>query len=140
MALSNGSVKGAVFKATVIAQTLAPFVSTLPISVPFDFSDVENLKVITGTFTPANNIHTIVSGLSSKPPTFAILITDKRVVFGETGFNWMVMPVDKFLFMVIPSGLAIDGWAFEGRTSHPAAMEQGAPVNYTLITGYAAIS
>lgn len=144
MTLSNGSISKAIFSAVIVAPTLAPLVETLPFSVPFSFASVANLKIVAGTFTPANDIHTIVTGLSATPPNFVILLVDAMAVFGDQAFRFIETPVGKFLMLTIPTPdtgqPVINGWVLNGQAGFTNPMVQGSPVNYMLITGQAAIT
>lgn len=144
MTLSSGSISKALFSAIIIAPTLAPLIETLPFSVPFSFASVANLKILAGTFTPANDIHTIVTGLSVAPPNFVILLVDAMAVFGDAAFRFIEVPVSKFFMTTIPTPdmgqPAVNGWVLNGQAGFTNPMVQGSPVNYMLITGQATIT
>lgn len=144
MPLALPGVTGAKFVAVVKPTILSPMAMVLPITVPFDFSNVANLQVISGSYSPNNDEHVIVTGIpQAASPNFYIFLCDGLAVFGDQGYEWMEMPVTKFsmgTFAVETAPYFIRGFVLNGRTNFTLPMAQGTPVNFTLVFGQATIA
>lgn len=144
MSLTTPSVKNAQFVAVVTAAILTPLSDTVPVVVPFNFDNVANLKVVTGSYTPANDEHIIIAGLTSISPNFFIFLCDGLSVFADDATEYYEVPITKFLFATMPplvgGSIPIDGFKLIGSLSVPHPMPQGVSVNYTLILGQAVVT
>lgn len=144
MSLTAPSLTKVSFSALAVVPAISPLAETFPIAVPLKFDSLANLQVISGTYTPANDIFNIVTGLASKGINFYILITDGPAVFGDKSFQLVETPMNKLLVAMMPppqpGQYFIDGFSFCGLTNFRNPMAQGVPVNYTLVLGTAVIT
>jgi hypothetical protein len=147
MSLSTPAITNAQLKMTVSAPSVAPLSDTLAVALPLAFSSVSSLKVLSGTFTPANNAVTLATFASSGvSPNFVILMTDGQVnltLSGSAADYLVDSPMNKLFFFITPQlgGDYISQIVFNGLSSPASvAMPQGVAVNYTLIYGQATIS
>lgn len=145
MALTQAQLLNFLISYTANFQSVSPLNLTMPTKVPVTFSGVQNLNVLTGTFTPANNQKTIVSGLASSiAPNFIFLLVDQPIVFSADNNMLSEAAISQLLFMCCPDiasgGNPWSSFTIDGRTNVPYPMQQGTAVNYTFLYGQATIS
>ena len=149
MSLTTPAISNFVLSCVVNPQILNPFTDTIPITLRYAFSNLENLKVFTGTFTPNNDYFYLLSGLTQpEAPNFIFVFCDGQLnivsINSIIGPNYPlnIIPIQNcaFLSMVKNPPQYITGLYLEGRTSVPNPMPQGTPVNYTIITGTADVA
>ena len=129
---------------TANPATLSPFQTTLPVKMPLNFTGVSNLKILTGTYNPANDTQTVVTGLSAASPNFLLFMCDGLANLSSNNGMLALVPVIKcFLQTLTPivgGANPIDSLVLSGLTANPYPMLQGTNLNYTLIYGQASIT
>lgn len=146
--LSPSSVLNAQFIATVNLQTVSPIIDTLPIVLPLSFTDTSDINVMSGTFTPNNNVITLFNTYPlslAAAPTFLIVVCDAQInlEISYSDGSSTIDPINAFAFYSTVQNDArfISNLYINGQASNtPPAMPQNVPVNYTIIIGKATIS
>lgn len=147
MALSQPSISGVQFQARISQQILSPFADNRNIVLPLTFSGVQNLQVLSGSYSPNNDYLMLLSGLTAQTsPNFIFVLCDSQLnltcEFQKSNFNIPIQRMGFFSFVKDP-GNFIASMFMDGRlTPNPgnSPMPQGQPVNYTLVVAQAVIS
>lgn len=141
MALTIPTIKCCNLHLDVLPSVVNLIHDFIPIDLDVFFTNITNLEVISGSFTPNNNTISLASGIpSNSAPNFVILIVDAPVNLTiKSGTTTLLLqnPVNKLYFnvMVANSTYLISDIILDGSTSALVPMTQAVPVNYSLIYG-----
>jgi hypothetical protein len=146
MSLTAPAISNASVVMEVLPAILNPIAQDSNINIPMFFNSVANLELISGSFTPNNNILNVVSAIpNSSAPNFIMLITDGQANLTiNSGPTVLVNsnPVMKVYVncMNKNSTYNITDIILDGTTSAVTPMAQNVQVNYTLVYCQADIS
>lgn len=133
------------FSATVSTGGVAPLAQTFPVFLPLTFSNVANVSVYNGIYTPANDYLYLFQGLPlALTPNFLWIVTDGHLnvsrAFSNAGTP--VENVTRFFFAdwVSDGGNYLASLYLEGRTGVVHPMTQGVAVSYSVVCGQAVVS
>lgn len=142
--LTTPTILSGLITLTANTATLSPLQTTLPVRLPVTFRGVANLQIITGSFTPANDTQTIVSGLSAVSPNFIFFVCDGLANLSSDNGMLALLPVNKCTLLTLDDMSAganpIDSLILDGTAANPYPMVQATALNYTIIVGQATIS
>ena len=147
MTLIPPTITGVSFVGTFNPQTLSPLTEGAPLVLPFSFSSVANLKILQGSFLPANNIIYPFEDIdSSIAPNFLIILCDSTLKITMETDSVSAIPINsldvsKFFMWVSPTGspTPFSLW-IDGRIGVLYPMDQTITANYQLIYGQATIT
>jgi hypothetical protein len=142
MSLTPEKITNASVQMIIDEGGVSPIHTITNLNIPIKFTDVKNLQVRVGSYTPANDIKYIATGLAAISPNFIFLLVDGHVNFTADDGYISKIPVSRIffttLFPIFGGGSAvIDNFQFDGRTICALPMLQGVEINYTLIYGQA---
>lgn len=145
MATGTQTVTNALFNATLQLAVVSPLLESFPFNLPLNFSDVTNLQVYNGTYTPNNDLFYLSpTNTEVSAPNFIIACcgSQMNLTLGLGNASTLAFEVQRFMFLDnLPpnSGSFIQSMFIDGRTVNIQPMAQGVPCGYSIITGQATI-
>lgn len=141
---TNPAVLSALLQLTAVPAGVISSSQNQPLQVEVDGATITLLDVISGQYTPANDMLIMVRNLALKSPNFIALIVDQLVNFSTDNGMLVKVPVGKLFVASLgplnPGANPIDQLILDGSAANPYPMIQGQLVNYTLIIGQAVLS
>lgn len=137
---SNISIQANINTTAVNSVTLG----TETFNLPIPLANVQNLQILSGSYTPNNDVFNIPLAMTACP-NFIMFVCDGLCNVGEESNKYFVnIPVTKFFMSTLASTLTsahpLDVITINGQTSAYVPMIQGVLVNWTILVGFATVS
>lgn len=140
--------------AATLQESALPGINSIPTSffnLTPTISDITSFSKFKGSYTPTNDMLTIVSGLTVETaPNFLMIFCDAPLVVTAVDSNTepflTCVPVTDFIYLPLPAnppenaGVPLVNLILEGRTSAARFMQQGFTVNYIILMGQGTVS
>jgi hypothetical protein len=141
------SVQNCQFQATVNVDVVAPFIETLPIVCPLTFTGASNIVAVSGTYVPEDDylyLFNLPAEETQTAPSWYFLLVDApaQVTGVLANGNNFTNSVERFMFqsLGVQGSFSCLSMYLEGRPSTFGQVQQGSPINYTLVYGQGTVS
>ncbi len=147
MSITPQTITAAQFVATFNLGGVMPIKEAFSWVIPYNFADVQNVNVLNGSYTPANDYFYLQQNIpAALSPNFILILCDAQLSltmnFTQSNVSQAIQRFGFYSWVPDAANL-LNGFYLDGRTvpsPYVTPMPQGALVNYSIISGQATLT